>query len=72
MIEMLVALAFMWGGYEYGKAEVPACSQQSPLTVAECPDIVPPEDDSFGATTRSYSSLITTYRKCKASCVPKQ
>jgi len=70
MIEMLVVLAFAWGGYEYGKAEAPACPQQSPLVVSECPEIQPPTDDTFGATTRAYSSLVTQYRKCKTACQP--
>lgn len=67
MIEIIVALAFMLGGYEYGKAEVKPC-QKDPQVVVQCTDIQPPEDESFGAQTRAYSSLITQYRKCKKAC----
>ena len=69
MIEIIVVIAFFAGGYEYGQASVkhPIC-QESALKVTECPEIQPPSDDTFGATTRSYSSLVTQYRKCKAAC----
>lgn len=69
MIEILVVIAFFAGGYEYGQAsvEVKTCPAAS-NTVLECPEIQPPSDDTFGSTTRSYSSLVTQYRKCKASC----
>lgn len=72
MLELAIIGLLMWGSYEHGKAdvEVPPC-QQSPLVVTECPAIQPPEDDTFGATTRSYSSLVTQYRKCKAACEVK-
>ena len=69
-MEIIVGLLLLWGGYEHGKSsvEVPSCPSVA-LSTVECPEIYPPEDESFGATTRSYTSLITTYRSCKKSCV---
>ncbi len=69
MIETIVVIAFFLGGYEYGKVsvDVPTCPSVAFSTV-ECPEIYPPEDSSFGSTTRAYTSLITTYRSCKKSC----
>jgi hypothetical protein len=69
-MEIIVVIAFFLGGYEYGKASVPVkvCENQS-LIAANCPDIVPPADASFGATTESYTSLVPQYRKCQKACV---
>lgn len=68
-MEIIVVIAFFIGGYEYGQASVtiPVCPSASQIAL-ECTDIQPPQDDTFGATTRSYSSLITQYRKCKTAC----
>ena len=68
-MEIIVVIAFFLGGYEYGQASViiPVCPIASQIAL-ECMDIQPPSDDSFGSTTRSYSSLITQYRKCKTAC----
>lgn len=68
MIEILVVLAFAWGGYEYGQASSVHSCEKDPQVVVQCTDIQPPEDASFGAQTRSYSSLITQYRKCQKAC----
>lgn len=72
MLELIVIGLLMWGSYEHGAADVkvPPCVQ-APLVVTECPTIRPPEDDSFGATTRSYTSLVTQYQKCKVACGAK-
>ena len=70
MIELAIIGLLMWGSYEHGQAsvEVPICPSVA-LSTVECPEIYPPANDSFGETTRAYSSLITTYRSCKKSCV---
>jgi hypothetical protein len=67
MIEMVVVIAFFLGGYEYGKVSVETQPCTQTLATLECPEIYPPEDASFGAETRAYSSLVTQYRKCKAA-----
>jgi hypothetical protein len=71
-MEIIVAIAFFLGGYEWGQAsvEAPVCASK-PLVTTECPAIQPPADDTFGATTRSYSSLVTQYKKCKVACEGK-
>lgn len=67
MIEIIVVIAVFFGGYEYGKDDIQPC-QKDPQVIVQCTEIQPPEDASFGAQTRSYSSLITQYRKCQKAC----
>jgi len=69
MIELAIIGLLMLGSYEHGQASVePTVCPSVALSTIECPDIYPPEDDSFGATTRAYTGLVTTYRSCKKSC----
>lgn len=41
----------------------------SPLVIANCPDIQPPGDDSFGATTNALVQVAGQYRKCQAAAL---
>lgn len=68
---LIIVLSAAVGWFAHGKEEVQVDCQAKPLVVTECPTIHPPEDDTFGATTRSYSSLVTQYKKCKAACEGK-
>lgn len=71
MIETLVYVALIFGGGWYTGHEnstITVDCQNKPLIAAECVDIVPPQDTSFGATTASYVSLVGQYRKCRAAC----
>lgn len=68
-MEILLALVLGFGGgYFYKGDHVEAECKSEPLITANCPTILPPEDDTFGATTRSYTSLVDQYQKCKAAC----
>ena len=71
MIETILyfVLAF-GGGYFAGHKNstvIAECKDQS-LIITQCADIKPPENDSFGATTESYISLIDQYKKCQKAC----
>ena len=69
MIEIILVLTATFGGGWYVGHEHPTVScKNEPLITANCVEIQPPSDDSFGATTTSYIELIGTYRKCKAAC----
>lgn len=68
---LIIILSAAVGWFSHGKQEVTVDCQPKPLVVTECPAIQPPADDTFGATTRSYTSLVTQYRKCKAACEVK-
>lgn len=68
MIELAIIGLLMWGSYEHGQASVVIPPSSQTLSTLECPDIYPPSDDTFGATVRSYSSLVTQYRKCQKAC----
>lgn len=67
----IIILSAAVGWFAHGKDEGSVDCQAKPLVTTECPTIQPPEDDTFGATTRSYSSLVTQYHKCKAACEGK-
>lgn len=71
-ILLYIVLAF-GGGYFAGhkNSTVTAECKSNPLIITQCAEIYPPKDDSFGATTESYISLIDQYKKCKAACVVK-
>lgn len=73
MIEtiLLVILAFGGGwfsGHKNSTETILVDCKNRPLVTSECVDIVPPADDSFGATTASYVSIVGQYRKCRAAC----
>lgn len=74
MIEaLLVASLSFAGGWWVGHEDsaVTVECRNEPLVTSECVDISPPADDSFGATTASYISLVGQYRKCKTACTQK-
>lgn len=66
----LLAILLFGGGFYTGheSSTVTAECRSEPLVTANCVEIVPPADDSFGATTTAYVGLIGQYRKCKAAC----
>ena len=76
MIETILyfVLAF-GGGYFAGHKDstrtVSVECRDSSLITVQCVEIFPPADESFGATTDSYISLIDTYKKCKSACTSK-
>jgi len=41
----------------------------SPLSVANCPEVSAPADDSFGATTYTLIQQAGQYRKCRAAAL---
>ena len=69
MIEIIAALALSFGaGYFVGHEKPTVSCLDNAQITATCTDIEPPSDDSFGATTESYHTLIKKYRQCKAVC----
>jgi hypothetical protein len=70
MTAYLVYILLFGGGFYVGHdtSTVVAECRSEPLIVANCVEIEPPADDSFGSTTTSYISLVGQYRKCKAAC----
>ncbi len=73
MTSILLAAAFFVSGWLTGheKSTVTVDCRNEPLIKTECVDIYPPEDNTFGATTSSYISLVGQYRKCKQACQGK-
>lgn len=68
MLELIVIGLLMWGSYEHGQADSIHSCVKDPQVVVQCTDIQPPAGPSFGDTTRSYSDLVTQYRKCQKAC----
>jgi len=67
MIEYLLIGALI-GWFGHGAIVTPPTS---PLAVAECVEIVPPVDNTFGATTSALIQCVGTYRKCSTACLAK-
>jgi hypothetical protein len=68
----LIMLLSFGGGYFAGHKNstetiVTSCKSE-PLIIAECIDINPPVDNTFGATTNAYVDLVGRYKSCKAAC----
>ena len=65
MIEYIL-IGVLLGWFGHGEVITP---KPSPIAVAECVEIQPPQDDTFGSTTSSLVQCVGTYRKCKTACV---
>jgi hypothetical protein len=42
----------------------------SPLVIAQCSDLVPPTDDSFGATTYALIEAVGRFKRLQAAACP--
>ena len=69
ILEIILVLAVTFGGGWYVGHENPtvSCIDES-LVTANCVELQPPVDDSFGAMTSSYIDHIGIYKRCKAAC----
>lgn len=47
----------------------PPKAEVSPLVISNCPEIQPPADDTFGATTYTLIQQAGQYRKCRAAAL---
>ena len=75
MIETLLYLALSFGsGYLLGNehSTITTECRSDPLIITNCIEIYPPSNDTFGATTESYASLIDTYKNCRAACITQK
>lgn len=72
-MNLLIILAVFSGGWFAGheNSTITTDCRNEPLIVSECVGIYPPQDETFGATTASYISLVGQYRKCKQACTEK-
>ena len=69
MIEIILVLAATFGGGFYaGHANPTVSCLNQPLITANCIELQPPVNDTFGATTTSLIEVVGQYRKCKAAC----
>lgn len=66
----VIALVSFMSGFFTGHetSTVTVVCRDEPLIALECVDIHPPQDETFGATTSAYISLVGQYRKCKQAC----
>jgi len=71
MIETILVVSLILNGWQYLQEPTKIECKPDPLITSQCVDIEPPTDKSFGAAMNGYSSLVTTYRKCKAACVSR-
>lgn len=68
-MNILIVLAVFAGGWFTGHETSTTVCVDGPLVVAECVEIFPPQDETFGATTSAYIGLVGQYRKCKQACL---
>ena len=66
-IELLLIGALL-GWFGHGQVAEPTCGAGA-LVEASCPDLTPPSDASFGATTYSLTTTVGQYRECQAACL---
>ena len=45
--------------------------EPNPLVKAECVEIQPPQDNTFGSTTTALIQCVGTYKKCKSAATAK-
>lgn len=62
---MIVFAAGVYTGYDNRTVTF----RNDPIITTSCVDLVPPADDSFGATTISLVEAVTANKKCKAACL---
>jgi hypothetical protein len=67
MIEYLLIGALL-GWFGHGAIVTPP---PSPLAVAECSELQPPADKTFGATTNALVQCVGTYKRCQTACITK-
>ena len=67
MIEYLI-IGVLIGWFGHGQV---VTVEPNPLAKAECVEIQPPQDKTFGSTTTALVQCVGTYRKCKTACLAK-
>jgi len=66
MIEAIVALTLAFGGGFWLGHESPTIScRDEPLITANCVEVPPPSDNSFGATAYTMRKLHDQYKECR-------
>ena len=64
LVSFVVHFGYRWG---YSAKLKDEATRQDALVTTSCPAPRPPSDDSFGATTTAYLTLLGTYRECLAA-----
>ncbi len=72
MIEGLIILAITFGAGWWTGHENPTIScRDEPLITANCIEVPPPVDNSFGATTYTMRLLHDQYKECRQAIATK-
>ena len=62
-------LGALLGWFGHAELATPAACPKNQLAEASCPDLTPPSDPSFGATTYSLTTAVRQYKECKRACL---
>jgi len=63
----LVASIF-YAGYSVGRDDSEVTITPNALVIANCTDISPPDNKTFGSTTLGIINCATQYKKCQTAC----
>jgi hypothetical protein len=64
----LFVLTF-YAGYYLGKQDSKVKMKSNDLVIANCVDISPPDNRTFGSTTLGIINCASQYKKCKTACL---
>lgn len=66
---ILAIVAIFYAGYVTGQKNSTVTMRLNPLVIANCPDIAPPTDRTFGKTTLGIINCAKNYTNCQTACL---
>lgn len=66
---LLSIVAIFYAGYVTGQKNSTVTMRLNPLVIANCQDIAPPDNRTFGSTTLGIINCATQYKKCQTACL---
>jgi hypothetical protein len=67
VIALLVSI--FYAGYYLGKQDSEVKMKSNDLVIANCVDISPPDNRTFGSTTLGIINCASQYKKCQTACL---
>jgi len=68
-IALVLLGAVFYAGYAQGRKDTVVTMKANALVIANCTDIRPPNDRTFGSTTLGIINCATQYKKCQTACL---
>jgi hypothetical protein len=64
-----LAASIFYAGYSVGREDSEVTMKSSDLVIANCVDISPPDNRTFGSTTLGIINCASQYKKCQTACL---